>query len=464
MLLQFTASNFKSFDEPTAFSMRAGGDKDHPSHVMALGKYSAVRTAAIYGANAAGKSNLVLAMGFARDLIMRQRGATIRARSRFRLSGEIERPSGFHWSFLYEARLWNYGFEVNGQRVAEEYLFVQDQNGGKEQKWFERTTDADKQTKVKWGPAFLKSLPKDEAQLLELSTKPGRLPEDELVLWRFIDSNSQSIKPLEEWFREVLVIAHAEAKMETLATVAHKRQEFLEFLSEFLKFADTGIDCLVPKRRPFKKEWVEADPDDLEERLAALEPGTSLTLLKDYTPAAIEKDDEGQLWFLELVACHKKDDGSDAEFPLDWESSGTQRLIHLLAGLFRMKDAPTVFVIDEIERRFHPKLTRRLVELAQQSPVLGNQLIFTTHETALLDSLLLRRDEIFFARKKQNRTTLERLNEYPIRNDRSYEKAYELGRIGGGGPELSYRMFSLMEEDEDENAAEASEVNAIAAS
>jgi len=457
MLLQFTVSNFKSFDEPRVFSMRAGGDKDHPDHVVKTGKWSAVKTAAIYGANAAGKSNLVLAMAFASDFILREAGANLKFRHHFHLANNNEKPSGFHWNFLCEGQLWSYGFELTKQHVSEEYLFVQDPNGGKERKWFERTTQNDK-TEVKWGKAFMGSLPKDDAQLLRLSAK--RIGGDELVLWRFVDNDIGAINPVYEWFETVLTVIPAESKFESLVPKAHNSSDFLDFLSEFLRFADVSIDCLMPKRVPFKLDTFltsEASGElrqTWERGIADLKPDEGLLMLRDYVPMVIEKDHDGKIWRLELAARHKRDDGSDADFPLDWESSGTQRLIHLLAGLFQMKTQPTVLVIDEIERRFHPKLTRRFVELAGQCSIEGNQLIFTTHETALLDSLLLRRDEVFFARKKNNRTFLERLSDYPIRPDRDYEKAYELGRVGGGGPKLGFEMFGLMESEPNQDAYE----------
>jgi len=460
MLLQFTVSNFKSFDEPTVFSMRAGGDKDHPSHVVNAGKWSAVKTAAIYGANAAGKSNMVLAMMFARDLILRQRGATIRARSRFRLAGEASRPSGFHWNILYKDHLWSYGIETNGQYITEEYLFARPQRGGSELRWFERKTDESKQTTVDWSPTFLKSLPKEDAELLRLATKSNRVPADELVFWRFVDNQISAIEPLREWLEDVLLIVPAEAKLESLVPQAHNQKEFLDFLSEVLSLADTGIDCLKPKRRLFKPDDIlpsELSPSmrsEIETQIEGVKAGEGVLIMHGDIPSAIEKDEDGKLWLLELVAHHKTDEGKDADFPLDWESSGTQRLIHLLGGLFKMRIHPTVLVVDELERRFHSKLTRRLVELAQQSSIEQNQLIFTTHETALLDSLLLRRDEVFFARKKNNRTFLERLSDYAIRPDRDYEKAYELGRVGGGGPTLGFEMFSLMESEPNQDAHE----------
>ena len=467
MLLQFTVENYLSFDQTQTFSMRAGGDKDHADHVISHGKLNSVRATAIYGANAAGKSNLILAMDFARRLIARD-GATMQGLRQFRLADETnKRASGFHWIFLFEGKQWSYGFDITPRRVVEEYLVAQNQNGVKEDQWFMRKTDEEGISHVEWSDKFLKSLPKEEAQLLELSGK--RTPADELLLWRFIDNQIEVIAPVEEWFNSVLTIIPAESKYEPLLPLAHNSAEFLEFLSEFLKFADVGIQCLVTARRELKVDSLfgsEAPTEIdnmLRQHLENLEIGEVSVAMRDYVPVAIEKGEDGKLWMLNLMARHTRDDGSTDDFRLEWESSGTQRLIHLLAALFQLKSQTAVVVIDEIERRFHVKLTRRFIEMALRGALPGNQIIFATHDTHLLDSSLLRRDEIVFALKQNKRTILERLSDYQIRSDRDYEKAYDIARVGSGGPHLAYQMFDLMEGNPNPQDELNAEVNALAA-
>jgi len=124
------------------------------------------------------------------------------------------------------------------------------------------------------------------------------------------------------------------------------------------------------------------------------------------------------------------------ELPFGEESDGTQRFLELLPALYLQQDedpnAPIVYVIDELDRSLHPLLSRAFVEffsmVAAERPI---QLIFTTHETHLLDSELLRRDEIWFVEKgKDQVTNLTPLSEYSVRNDLRLERGYLHGRFG----------------------------------
>ena len=464
MLLQFTVENFKSFDEATNFSMRAGKDKDHVGHLIGPSKFQAVRGAAIYGANAAGKSNLVLAMHFARELIVRGRtfGQAIEY-SPFELcDDEAERPSGFHWYFVHAGKVWSYGFDILRRRVVEEYLYVRDEKGGPEANWFTRTTDEKGETKIK--PGTLSGNKKLKKRLQDLEVNMAKRPEQPFLTMA-IENSVEELMPIYDWFDSVLVVVRAESPFDKLLSFSYSQKEFLSFLSEFVRMADTGIERLVVEEEDVDEgELIAQLPGGQREMMqqvfAQLEANEMVAMNMKFLPIGFARKEDGHLVGLSIRAEHCYENGKK-KFHLDRESEGTQRLLHLSPILFAFKVEPRVVVIDEMERRLHTRLTQRFVEMAlQDSNRDGNQLIFTTHDTNLLDSSLLRRDEIYFARKKQHRTQLERLSEYQIRSDRDYEKAYELGRIGGGGPRLSYEMFGLMEEDEPSKA----EVPEVAAS
>jgi hypothetical protein len=422
--------------------MRASGDKDHPGHVVD-GKIPLVRGAAIYGANAAGKSNLVVAMAFARDLV--RNAASIAEVRPFGLREENDRPSSFNWHFLHSGKVWNYGFSITSNCVVEEYLYAREEKGGHEKKWFERTTDVNSQSVVNQsvvnlGDAFRNSGPKSDAQLLNLIR--SRTPHDQLFLRHCRGNQIKAVEPIFEWFEDVLLIVRAEADYEPLVLEANENHTFLKFLSEHVRDAGTGIDAIE------KAELVLDDDrladfankggfsfDKVKEVLARLEPGeTSLKFGKEDGAdkwSLIRHDEAGKMVFIALLARHQTRDKKLCVFQPEWESEGTQRYLHLLPRLYQLQTRPTVLVIDELERRLHTLLTRRLVKQALDvSPQTRSQFIFTTHDTNLLDSDLLRRDEIWFVDKDEGgASSLTSLAEYKIRNDSDYEKGYLLGRF-----------------------------------
>jgi len=441
MLLQFTVENYLSFADKAVFSMRASGDKDHPGHVIA-GKIPVVRGAAIYGANAAGKSNLVTAMAFARDIIApRGRNTTSIAEVRpFRLCEENDRPSSFNWHFVHADRIWNYGFSITGERVVEEYLFARNESGGQERKWFERETDAGGNTSITFGPEFLNTKPKSDGQLLRLIGP--RTPKDELFLRHCRLNQIASVETVFEWFEDVLLIVSAEADYEPLLIEANEDQGLRRFLSEHLRDAGTGIDAIESYERPIdesklKNLHTSASSDNagsFQNWLSSIAPGESRFELSRGTGSPwgmFRRNKEGQLFYCCLAAMHTTSHNDTHRFQPEWESEGTQRYLHLLPRLYQLQTRPTVLIIDELERRLHTLLTRRIVEQALDvTPIPRSQFIFTTHDTNLLDRDLLRRDEIWFVDKDNGgASTLTSLAEYKIRNDLDYEKGYLLGRF-----------------------------------
>lgn len=439
MLLQFTVENYLSFDGPTTFSMRASSIRNHPSHIIP-GKVVALRGAAIYGPNASGKSNLILAIGFARNLVVQgtAKGRGIATRP-FVLRAGNSRITKFKWRFLQEGKIWSYGLAVEASGVVEEYLYARDESGGSEKKWFERHRRGEN-CDITFGEALRGPVKSELAARLRLIKKNiAKRPEQPFLT--FANENSvEELAPVYNWFKNVLTIVGAESKHTGLIGLTQTDEGFLRFLGEFLKFAGTGIERIETAREALKWEQVfpgmpDAMRADLEAGLAKLEDG-EMAFVNAEGPKShavslgIERAAAGTLWVLRLRAIHLNDEKVEVPFPLEWESDGTQRLIHLLPALYGHKNAPMVLIIDELDRRLHTLLTRKFVEMALNC-ISGscNQLVFTTHDTNLLDKSLLRRDEIWLVQKEHGATSLTSLAEYDIRSDLDFEKNYLEGRF-----------------------------------
>ena len=153
------------------------------------------------------------------------------------------------------------------------------------------------------------------------------------------------------------------------------------------------------------------------------------------------KSEDDSIKLVVLVTQHRHENGKLIDFSIDEESEGTQRLINLIPSLFLLQgDDEHVIFIDELDRRLHPLLSRLFVKKAINCRGKENQLIFTTHDTNLLDLELFRRDEIWFVEKdRQGSSTIYSLAEFKTRPDLKIEKGYLNGRFGAipflGNPE-----------------------------
>ena len=146
----------------------------------------------------------------------------------------------------------------------------------------------------------------------------------------------------------------------------------------------------------------------------------------------VDGSDKNTVKFRQINALYNSAAGDNVTLPLHEESDGSRQLLNLLPALYKLKMAGGVFVIDEIERSMHPILARKFIEYFLKAARGSNsQIIFTTHESTLLDLDILRRDGIWFAEKNEaGATQLYSLADFKVRNDLRIDKGYLQGRFG----------------------------------
>ena len=209
-------------------------------------------------------------------------------------------------------------------------------------------------------------------------------------------------------------------------------------MSEFLKFAGTGIDSIVTEKveLDFERHFPTMSQVLRENLIQALNQveKNSIVMIENLggTRDMLFKNDESQVILIKLRTLHRSEDGGFIDFSIAEESEETQRLINLIPALFILKqEEEKVFFLDELDRRLHPLLSRNFVQVAINCRDKNNQLIFITHDTNLLDLDLLRRDEIWFVEKsEQGASNLYSLAEFKIKPDLKIEKGYLNGRFG----------------------------------
>lgn len=441
MLVQVTLENVLSFKEETTFSMvGVNSDLNHVHHlaVEQAGKgRSLLPISAIYGANAAGKSNLIKAIDFAKDLIVNgTRGVQTIPVSPFKLSDSNKKPSKFQFIFTYQGSLYSYGFKLNKTQIFEEWLYVTPKDKKREVLFFERLTNENKITEVEYGLS-LKGRNSKYKQFLDFIAQ-GTRP-NQLFLTEALDRNVETVKPVIDWFKNVLTIIPAESSYQGLELGILSSQEFTDFLRDFLKFADTGIDSIGTQKLDldFNNLFQKISEEERKEIFKIIEDNENLVTIIENNIGErylFNKGADGQLNLIKIITQHRDDQGVLVDFSMEEESEGTQRLINLIPALFMLQQNPEkVIFLDELDRRLHPLLSRRFVEMALQckNPNSQSQLIFTTHDTNLLDLELLRKDEIWFVEKnQQGESHLYSLVEFKISPDLKIEKGYFNGRFG----------------------------------
>lgn len=452
MLVSFSVSNYRSFGEEVTLNMVASNKlTDHPDHRIQIdetGKYL-VRSAVLYGANAAGKSNLVKAMAFAQRLIQ-WRHDHLPAVENFRFSPELSKaPSSFEFRFLIGDRVFIYGFDITSRQIVAEWLgFLE---GDDEPVIFERNEKGKTEVNSEVWDYFSKDIQMKEALevLQRLSIKPNQLflnrisslPEE---------AQGPTLHAVLNWLTEELEIIEPDHRACELLERLDVEGSFREFTTKFLDRIGTGIGDL--KFEQLDPSWAES----AQEYFSGVEPehGYEFFGCQGDTYICRDEKESDKLIARRLMAEHSTTTAKYS-LPFSEESDGTQQILHYLPVLSTRPEKNKVIIIDELDRSLHPLLCWEFIRFFSEScPGARKQLIVTTHESHLLNQSLLRRDEYWFVEKdKDQQSRLSSLDEYNVRNDLKIQKGYLQGRFGaipvfGGLSELECLLDCRVKEGE----------------
>jgi AAA15 family ATPase/GTPase len=429
VLINFSVENYRSFGAEQTLNLIASGKlqghEEHCTPIAETGK-SVLRAGVVYGANAAGKSNIVLAILFAQSLIQGTGQIKTLALNRFRFR-KVNKPSSFEFRFLVEGQVFIYGFAITQQAVVEEWLEGTSQKG-RDVKIFDR-----KGQQISVGNltgSFGKGAETSEKTLKALQILGPR--PDQLLLNKIVDlpspSRGELLNRVAWWFTECLTVIQADTNFAPLVEFLEQDTGFRGFAKEFLQSIGTGINDLHIEQASIPAQRL---PKQLLEGLQASRDQESVMLLgRSSVILHLDPNDPTKVIRRNLSARHRVGK-STYSIPFQDESDGTQRCLNLLPALYHLTTGCKVFVIDELNRSLHPLLSHAFMKFFLEScPGACQQMIVTTHETHLLDQDLLRRDEIWFVEKDQKQQTqLYSLADMNIRNDVRLEKGYLQGRF-----------------------------------
>lgn len=398
MLIRFSFENFKSFKDENCLDMEATSLKEHDYNVVKINDGEYLKVCAIYGANASGKTNVLEAFYYMKKKVL------ISDDSRLNLNVNEDnvytfminnKPIGFEVEILAKNnKIYKYGFEIHNDNVSSEWLYEKRIN--KFYSIFERDNND--------------ITVKDEKNKLLGCVN---LNEKTLFLSAFarIDNKNEDFNSVYEWFinANYLNLGNPSIENSLNSKISSKIIEDSTYKEELLRFIRT-FDATI--------DSISTTPNSIEE-------------LKN-TNGVVK---------IELV--HHGEGNTKKALPLELESNGTIKMLHLFDFLMDALKNGMILFIDELDAKLHPLLTRYIINLFHNSDKnIGNgQLIYSTHDTVNLNKEIFRRDEIWFVEKDKNGISeLYSLSDYivedkngntkKVRNDATYNKDYLTGRYG----------------------------------
>lgn len=427
MLIEFRVENFRSIREEQVLSLVASNsDKTLRDECVidrslpGMSKLRYLKGAALYGANASGKSNVIEAIRFLGDFVKNSateiKPGDPTGVEPFKLDRDSgSKPSCFEITFVADDVRYQFGMALTTERVVEEYLIAYPK--GAAQRWYERVFDEEK-GEYEWSGSKT-SFDLDTALV-------GKTRENSLFLSVAPQFNHPQLMPVSYWFRKYLRVLRlgAGSRPKPFITLESlTKPESRDRIVGLLRDADVGVTAVEVRER-------EMSLDDLGETIPKPIQDAVLKAMNEKMSLGTADRITQTEWGL----VHRAD--RDAPIVLDFdeeESAGTRRIFSLAGPWIDILDNGYTVVIDEIETSLHPLLVKGLLKTAfssEKNPE-NAQIIFTTHNPLLLDQSLMRRDQIWFTEKAPTGATqLYPLTDYRPRKDEAWARGYLAGRYG----------------------------------
>jgi hypothetical protein len=410
VLLQFAVENHRSLRDEQTLTLTAASLRDRSEatlHTVPGLEDPVLPAAALYGANASGKTNVLHALAFMRSAVLSshrlwepESGTPQQA---FALDERANEPSTFEVDVWVDAR-YRYGFVLSAARVEEEWLYSWPQ--GRKQTWFERAGD-----ELEFGRNFHG----------ENETIRGLTRQNSLFLSAAAQNNHAAILPVFSWFRRLATVMRTGRDGAAGGLAAEGGPWVSELFGRQMSLLQEDNDARVALVRLLHAADTGIVDIKIDEREGPAQRGGAGLYRR--RPALLFK--------------HRSASGRDAWLPLEAQSAGTITLLEIGLSLIKCLQRGGVLCVDELEASLHPILALELLRLFHdraENPARA-QLLFTTHDTNLLGNILgaspLRRDQIWFTEKDRDGAThLYPLTDFHPRKEENVERGYLQGRYG----------------------------------
>ena len=438
MLIKISASNFKSFEEETSLSMISSSKtrKNLEHKINLMTSINVLKYGVIYGANASGKSNLVEIFSFIKYCLINN--IPMEATNLFCKNNKenINKESLFEIQFSIGKKIYAYGFKsiLNKRTIESEWLYELHQNGS-----MAILYEWEKGSK----PIIGDNVSRTANDKLKLDTYMDDFDEYSNSLFLSFmnkgkkyntDTKLSFFKETYEWIVNNITVCTPQSSITNLEN--YYDEVSLSDITSLIRTFDTGISDIKIEKTTIEELANELPRPIFEDIINELKKRSeynndktvriSMRGQNSFYNIKVVNGEEPTITTLQL-----KHGNSFYGFTFKEESDGTRRLFELIDMLLN-KTTDKVYVIDEMERSLHPKLTSHFIDMFNKIHCNDNvQLVITTHESSIMDQNLFRRDEIWFVeRDKDNRSRLYSLDRFKERYDKKLSKSYLEGRYG----------------------------------
>lgn len=435
MLIRFVIENLFSFGERKEFTTIPNKRlKTLEHHKYKYDDFSILKIGSIYGANGAGKSNLIKSLELFQKLITKEEIPYRLKDSKFKFNNlEDSKEQIFAIEFIQDNLAFYYGIILNDNTITTEELYLSGLGEKEDELIYERKTNGKDETNI----IFHKDFENDEKSqvlksvLLEEFVKPNE------PILKFLSNRDnkflKDVKIAYRWFEDTLQIITPDSKPRALAHKIDIDRDFKNYAKDLMCSFNIGITELVSEKKEITEFFGEDNEKELDKLIKDVEdsPKKMIGLRSSKGDELIIVKEDGKIWVKTLKVGHVGKRDKSVLFGLDEESDGTVRLLDFVPAFKSVISNEKVFIIDEIERSIHPLLIKELVQKFSLDTSSKGQLIFSTHESNLLDQNIFRQDEIWFAEKnKDGSTDLYSLNDFKEHKTIDIQRGYLNGRYG----------------------------------
>jgi len=405
-----------------------------PHHVFKADGIELLKLNAIYGANGAGKSNLINALAILKDFVMDGEMPIELITETFKFDKESKTKDVYLGiEFIKDDVPYYYGLTINQGIIIEEELQISGLGKKEDKILFIRT---DNVTEKNIELTFSKEVADDkEASIFPAFLKNEILERNKPVLFHMKNRQNKVFDPFKsalDWFEKGLELISPHSRPGGMVLRLEKDKNFHEFARDIMRSFNTGIQDIHVDTIPIEDYFGEDNKQDAERITADLRAKSGkMKFIRTLFEEVVFVLEEGKPVAKRILFSHGED-GGNVKFQFSEESDGTRRLMEYLPALFSAVNKCKTYFVDEIERSIHPLLIKELLKKFSHDEETKGQLIFSTHESNLLDQDIFRPDEIWFAEKnKVGATELYALSEFKEHHTIDIRKGYLNGRYGG---------------------------------
>ncbi len=433
MLIRFIVNNIFSFGELREFNMLPNARlRTLAHHKYNINGLELLKITSVYGANAAGKSNIIKALSLLDDFVRDEITiATIR-NNHFKFSKNENEKQLLAIEFFQNNTSFYYSLEISRNIISCESLHISGLGKHEDQLLYRRETDTNKKTSILFHDAFEKD---EKSQILKQILIEEFIKPDKPIfalLSKRDNIHLLDIKIAYEWFDYTLDIISPDSMASSLAVRIEREPTFKKYAEDIMSSFDLGVTSITFDKKEIRDFFGQENEKEANEIIEQVENASDkrISMKNDYGDRIIVIKENDNYFVKELKLEHS---GSNNQIGLELneESDGTRRLLDFIPAFHNLFTKAKVYVVDEIERSIHPLIIKELIKRFSQDPHTKGQLVFTTHESNLLDQDLFRQDEIWFAEKdKKGLTDLYSLSAFKEHKTIDIKKGYLNGRYG----------------------------------